>query len=153
MATYTKYGDAGTAGHPSIKRVPYLVENTIDLSEFDPAAGSIIECLAVPAETLVIHAGLEVLTASTSSTTMDLGITGSTHGHSDADCWVDGHDTTSTGYAPHDMIASGDSNIMLTAKTAETIDILTAGATDILGKVRVFALMVDISGVDETDRN
>ena len=149
MATVSKV-TGGTSGHPSTRRKPYWVENTIDNSLFDPANGDIIQALNVPAETLVIAAGLEVLTASSSSVTMDLGITGATAGHNDPDCWVDGYDATGTGHAPMDAT---DAAAMLIVKTADTIDILIGGAQDTAGKVRVWALMCDISGSDETASN
>ena len=149
MATVSKV-IGGTSGHPSTRRKPYWVENTIDNSLFDPANGDIIQAINVPAETLVIAAGLEVLTASSSSVTMDLGITGSTAGHNDPDCWVDGYDATGTGHAPMDAT---DAAAMLIVKTADTIDILIGGAQDTAGKVRVWAIMCDISGSDETASN
>jgi hypothetical protein len=149
MATVSKV-IGGTAGHPSTRRKPYWVENTIDNSLFDPANGDIIQAINVPAETLVIAAGLEVLTASSSSVTMDLGITGSTAGHNDPDCWVDGYDATGTGHAPMDAT---DAAAMLICKAADTIDVLIGGAQDQAGKVRVWALMCDISGSDETASN
>ena len=149
MATVDKT-TGGTAGHPSTRRKPYYVENTVDNSLFDPSAGDIIQCLNVPAETLVMAAGLEVLTASSTSVTFDLGITGSTAGHHDPDCWVDAFDATGTGHAPVDAT---DAAAMLICKTADTIDILTAGAQDTAGKVRVWAVLCDISGSDETASN
>ncbi len=149
MATVSKV-TGGTAGHPSTRRKPYYVENTIDNSLFDPDNADIIEALNVPAETLVMAAGLEVLTASSSSVTFDLGITGSTAGHHDPDAFVDAYDATGTGYAPMDAT---DAAAMLVCKDADTIDILTAGAQDTAGKVRVWAVLCDISGVDETDHN
>ena len=149
MATVSKV-TGGTSGHPSTRRKPYYVENTIDNSLFDPDNADIIQALNVPAETLVIAAGLEVLTASSSSVTMDLGITGSTAGHHDPDCWVDGYDATGTGLAPMDAT---DAAAMLVVKTADTIDILTGGAQDTAGKVRVWAVMCDVSGSDETASN
>ena len=149
MATVDKT-TGGTAGHPSTRRKPYYVENTVDNSLFDPAAADIIQCLNVPAETLVMAAGLEVLTASSTSVTFDLGITGSTAGHHDPDCWVDAFDATGTGHAPVDAT---DAAAMLICKAADTIDILTAGAADTAGKVRVWAVLCDISGSDETASN
>ena len=149
MATVDKT-TGGTAGHPSTRRKPYYVENTVDNSLFGPSAGDIIQCLNVPAETLVMAAGLEVLTASSTSVTFDLGITGSTAGHHDPDCWVDAFDATGTGHAPVDAT---DAAAMLICKTADTIDILTAGAADTAGKVRVWAVLCDISGSDETASN
>ena len=149
MATHAKT-TGGTAGHPSTRRKPYWIENTIDNSLFDPAAADIIQSLNVPAESLVLAAGLEVLTASSSSVTFDLGITGSTAGHHDPDAFVDAYDATGTGHAPMDAT---DAAAMLICKAADTIDILTAGATDTAGKVRVWALLCDISGSDETASN
>ena len=70
MATVSKV-TGGTSGHPSTRRKPYYVENTIDNSLFDPSSADIIQCLNVPAETVVLSAGLEVLTASSSSVTFD----------------------------------------------------------------------------------
>jgi hypothetical protein len=151
MATHDKTGKGGTTGHPSTGgRRPYLVENTTSVTDYDPASGDIIQMIDVPAETLVMAAGLEVLTASSSSVTFDLGITGSTAGHHDPDAFVDAYDATGTGHAPMDAT---DAAAMLVVKTADTIDILTAGAQDTLGKVRVWAVLCDISGVDETDHN
>jgi len=149
MATQSK-AIGGTTGHPSTRRKPYYVENTIDNSLFDPAAGDVITCLNVPAESLVMAAGLEVLTASDSSVVFDLGITGSTAGHHDPDAFVDAYDATGTGHAPMDAT---DAAAMLICKAADTIDILTAGATDTAGKVRVWAVLCDISGSDETASN
>ena len=149
MATHSKV-TGGTTGHPSTRRRPYYVENTIDNSLFDPAAADIIQCRNVPIESLVMAAGLEVLTASSTSVTFDLGITGSTAGHHDPDAFVDAYDATGTGHAPMDAT---DASAMLICKAADTIDILTAGATDTAGKVRVWAVLCDISGSDETASN
>ena len=56
-------------------------------------ANDIVQVLNVPAETLVINAGIEVLTASPSSVTLDVGDGG------DVDRYIDGLDSTSTGHA------------------------------------------------------
>ena len=90
MATHDKTGKGGTTGHPSNGRTPYLVENTVDFSSFDPAANDVVQMLDIPAETLVINAGIEVLTASDSGVTLDVGDGG------DVDSYVDGYDSTST---------------------------------------------------------
>ena len=144
MATHDKTGAGGTTGHPSNGRTPYLVENTIDFSPFDPAANDIVQAIDIPAESIVLNAGLEVLTASPSSVTLDLGDAG------DVDKYVDGYDSTSTGYAAAVINAS---NVGHVYGSADTIDIKVLGAQDTTGKVRVFAVMCDISGIDETDNN
>ncbi len=145
MATYNVTGPGGTTGHPTRTRRPYLVENTIDISAINGDSGAaqndVIQALDIPAETLVMEAGIEVLTALSSSVTLDLGITGG-----DVDIYVDG-DTNATGY----------STLTATARhisaSADTLDVLVLSADSTAGKIRVWAVMCDISGVDETDRN
>ena len=145
MATYDRTGKGGTTGHPANGRTPYLVENTIDVSAVNgdsgTADGDILQCLDIPAETLIMEAGVEVITALSSSATMDLGITGG-----DVDRYVDG-DTNATGFSTLTATAR------VIVASADTLDILTAGADSSAGKVRVFAVLCDVSGVDETDHN
>ena len=145
MATYNRTGAGGTTGHPANGRTPYLVENTIDVSAVNSSAGTtngdILQALDIPAETLIMEAGIEVITALSSSATMDLGITGG-----DVDRYVDG-DTNATGYATLTATAR------VVVASADTLDILTAGADSSAGKVRVWAVLCDVSGVDETDHN
>ena len=144
MATFDKTGKGGTTGHPSNGRTPYLVENTIDFSPFDPAANDIVQAIDIPAESIVLNAGLEVLTASPSSVTLDLGDA------NDVDKYVDGYDSTSTGYAAAVINAS---NVGHVYGSADTIDIKVLGAQDTSAKVRVWAVVCDISGIDESDHN
>ena len=88
-----------------------------------------------------MEAGIEVITALSSSATMDLGITGG-----DVDNFVDG-DTNATGYATLTATAR------LVVASADTLDILTGGANSAAGKVRIWAVMCDVSGIDESDNN
>ena len=145
MATYDRTGAGGTTGHPSNGRTPYLVENTIDVSAINSSSGTsngdVINALDIPAETLIMEAGIEVITALSSSATMDLGITGG-----DVDRYVDG-DTNATGYATLTATAR------VVVASADTLDILTAGADSSAGKVRVWAVLCDVSGIDESDHN
>jgi|TARA_R100001015_G_C4426445_1_gene25177 hypothetical protein len=143
MATHSKV-TGGTSGHPSTRRKPYWVENTVDLSLFDPVANDIVQVLNVPAETFVINAGIEVLTASASGVTLDLGDGG------DVDRFVDGLDSTSTG---HGAQVANASNVGHVYGSADTIDVKVLGATDNASKLRVWAIMCDVSGSDETASN
>ena len=97
-----------------------------------------------------ISKDLEVLTACSSSVVIDIGITGSSAGFSDPDAFVDAYDATGAAYAPRDV---ADAAPVLTCKVADTIDALMAGAASTAGKIRVFAILCDVSGIDETDRN
>ena len=145
MATHDKTGAGGTTGHPSNGRTPYLVENTIDISAINSSSGTadgdIVQALDIPAETLIMEAGVEVITALSGSATIDLGVTGA-----DPDRYVDG-DTNATGF----------STLTATARqivaSADTLDALIASAASSVGKIRVFAVLCDVSGVDETDHN
>ena len=149
MATHTK-ATGGTSGHASTRRRPYWVENTVDYSLFDPAANDLVQHINVPAETVVMAAGLEVLTASASSVTLDLGWT-ATSGNltTEVDRCVDGYDSTSTGIAALAPAHAG----WVAFKAADTIDVKVLGAQDTSGKVRVWAVLCDISGSDETASN
>ena len=149
MATHTK-APGGTSGHAATRRRPYCVENTVDYSLFDPAANDLVQHINVPAETVVMAAGLEVLTASASSVTLDLGWT-ATSGNltTEVDRWVDGYDSTSTGIAALAPAHAG----WVAFKAADTIDVKVLGAQDTSGKVRVWAVLCDISGSDETASN
>ena len=149
MATYDVTGPGNAGATPSRfsagVRTPYLVENTIDVSAINSDAGAaqndVLQVLDIPAQTLIMHAGLEVITALSSSVTLDLGITGG-----DVDTFVDG-DTNATGY----------SVLTTTARPviagADTLDVLVLSAASSAGKIRIFAVLCDVSGVEETDRN
>ena len=145
MATYNVTAAGGTTGHPANGRTPYLVENTIDVSAVNgdsgTADGDILQCLDIPAETLIMEAGVEVITALSSSATIDLGITGG-----DPDRYVDG-DTNATGFSTLTATAR------VIVASADTLDAKIAGAASSAGKIRVFAVLCDVSGIDETDRN
>ena len=151
MATYNVTGVGGTTGHPSNGRTPYMVENTIDVSAVNGDSGAaqndVLKCIDVPAETFIMAAGVEVLTACSSSVVIDIGVTGTTAGFSDADAYVDAYDATGAAY-------SGSLGVLpLLCKTADTIDALLAGAASSAGKIRVWAILCDISGINESDQN
>jgi len=145
MATYNVTGVGGTTGHPSNGRTPYLVENTIDVSAVNGDAGTtsgdVLLAIDIPAETLIMEAGAEVLTALTSSVTMDIGITGG-----DVDIYTDG-DTNATGYSTLTATARH------VAASADTLDVLVLSAASAAGKIRVWAIMCDVSGINESDQN
>ena len=147
MATYDLTGPGGTNRpgryNPGI-RTPYLVENTIDISAVNgdsgTASGDVLQVIDLVAETLVMEAGIEVLTACSGSVTFDLGITGV-----DVDIYTDG-DTNATGYSTLTATARH------VAATADTLDALQGGAASTAGKIRVWAILCDVAGVDESDR-
>ena len=158
MATYDHTTGQGTAGHPSRMRSVYVLEKTVDIAAVCTAAGisaltaaDIIQAIDVPAEVYIIHVGVEVITAlNGTSPTLDVDFAA-------GDDFVDGFDASSAGYAA----AGTNGHVDYTAVTTfsnritatDTIDILVnAGANDVsTGKIRVYAILADISGIDETD--
>ena len=145
MATYNVTGVGGTTGHPSNGRTPYLVENTIDISAVNSDSGAaqndVLQAMDIPAETVIMEAGIEVITACSSSVTLDLGITGG-----DVDIYTDG-DTNATGYSTLTATARH------VAASADTLDVLVLSAAAAAGKIRVWAIMCDVSGINESDQN
>ena len=145
MATYNVTGAGGTAGHPANGRTPYLVENTIDVSAVNGDSGAaqndVLQAMDIPAETVIMEAGIEVITACSSSVTLDLGITGG-----DVDIYTDG-DTNATGYSTLTATARH------VAAAADTLDVLVLSAASSAGKIRVWAIMCDVSGINESDQN
>jgi hypothetical protein len=155
MATYDVTGPSNAGARPGRYnpgvRTPYMVENTINIAAINSDAGTtngdILQAIDLPAETLVMAAGVEVLTACSSSVVIDIGTTGGSAGFLDPDAFVDGYDATGATYA----VSLG--TVPIITKTADTLDALIAGANSTAGKIRVWAVLCDISGVDETDRN
>jgi len=132
MATYTVTNAA--AGVPvGIK--PQLVEVVLDFSTTNLVAGTdVVQAIEMNANTLVLMAGVEILTAGGAGSLIDLGDT-------DDDLWVSDLDgNTANGV---EMSATPK---LYTA--ADTID-LSADTADFAGKVRVFALMAEL-GAGET---
>jgi len=131
----------------------YVVEKEIDFSDIsvDPSAGDIVQAITIPANTILLTAGLEVTEA--------LSVTGGTDAvctlgtDTDADEYVTGFDAdaaTAGDYAP--MAAGALPEIVGTENTLD----LTFSATNVSsidsGKFRVFAVLIsmDALGSDKT---
>jgi hypothetical protein len=131
--------------------LPYLVEVSVDFAAAAVVKGSalaaadVIECIDVPAGTLILNAGLEVTTAAageSADNAWDLGITGV-----DADVFVDGFDGDAAAAGDYAQNAAAFQPIVIGAAT-DTIDLLIQAATTAptSGVVRVWAVLMDISG-------
>jgi len=160
MATVTSLAGGATAGRTA-GSVPYLVDVNIDLAAAATAKGSalaaadVIEAIDVPANTLILNAGIEVITAvdgsASADNAWDLGVTGV-----DADVFVDGYaldEGTAGDYAQN---AAAYQPVVIA--TADTIDLLIQAATTapVSGVVRVWAVLMDIDGriaADEVNRD
>jgi hypothetical protein len=160
MATIDLSSGLGNGQHPSrsLGRLPYVVEKTIDFAVATTAKGGalaaadVIEAIDVPAQSVVLNAGYEVTATITGDVTIDLGVTGI-----DADVFVDGAVlAAATTVGTFAQNAAAYQPVVLGA--ADTVDLLIAGSSTAIsaGKVRVWALIVDVSDKDapgEADRD
>lgn len=141
------------AALPESRRPAYMVEAVLDISKIDNYTctnGDVFQVLELPAGTFVIAAGAEVLTVFDGTTpTVDIDFAA-------GDDIVDGGDVTATGY----LAAGTNGGANLTSQatftqlvsTTDTIDVkLIAASADVTaGKLRVYAVVVDLDGVAET---
>tara|TARA_R100001530_G_scaffold135183_1_gene111762 strand:- start:889 stop:1386 length:498 start_codon:yes stop_codon:yes gene_type:complete len=158
MATYDHTTGQGTAGHRSRMRSMYVLEKTVDIAAVCSAGGvsaltadDIIQAIDIPAEVYILHAGVEVITAlNGTSPVLDVDFAA-------GDDFVDGASAASTGYCAAGTNGHVDYTAVSTfanrVTATDTIDVkVGAGANDVsTGKIRVYAVLCDISGVDETD--
>ena len=147
---------AARGNHPR-GRKPYMIQNTINLAIATTSKGTalasadVYQCLNIPAESVILHAGMEVteiLTGTSSDTGYDLGITGG-----DVDNFVDGFDADGAAAGDYAPTSAAYAPVMVGA--ADTLDILVAAqtGTTLTGKVRVFATLMDVSDVGDTSAN
>ena len=149
MATITTTSGGASAGRTA-GSVPYLVDKVIDFAVAATAKGSalaaadVIECISVPANTVILNAGFEVITVAggeSNDTTYDLG-TGV-----DADNFVDGFDGDAAAAGAYAQNAAAFQPIVVGA-TADTIDLTIATATTAptSGTLRVWAVLMNVDG-------
>tara|TARA_R100001510_G_scaffold41678_1_gene38058 strand:- start:558 stop:971 length:414 start_codon:yes stop_codon:yes gene_type:complete len=134
-----------------------MVENTIDLTAqaISSTAGDVVQAITVPANTKILTAGFQVV----NSATMNTGTNATaTLGTADADEYVTAFDIDGAAdgaYAPSVTVSA---DVVLS--TADTLDLTFAGdgSTYTAGKIRVYAVMMDVSEIgdtsaDEVDRD
>ena len=153
MATVSTFKvDARGSGGP--KRLPYMVQTTIDFGHADLdalSAGDIVEAITVPADTCILFAGAEMIESVQSAAdgnTVNLGITGT-----DVDAYVaaididDDASNLSSGIGYLTAAATAADPILL--GSADTIDLeLQATSTaPNTGQIRIFAILMDVSPI------
>ena len=154
------------AAMPSMKNSNVMrnIEAYLDIDALVAAGGSfadgdIFQVLEIPANTLVINAGAEVMKAFTSSCTLDMDFAA-------GDDIIDGADITSTGFCAagtngqtNTIVGSAASTYTQFVTTTDTIDAKIAGAAPATGRLRMYATVIDLAGhglddkPDEVDRD
>jgi hypothetical protein len=134
-------------------RAPYMVQNIVDFAEAVTTKGSalaqgdVIQALSIPANSLILSGGLQVVTEHTGTSTdltLDVGFTGG-----DVDAFVDGFDYDAAAVGAH--ATSVVANFPQHLNVADTVDILltTMTGTTTGGKVRVWAWIAEYSDVGD----
>lgn len=144
----------GTSEHKSrmAASVPYVVERYVDFSDVLEdkgsalAAADYVKVIQVPAEAIVLSAGVEIEEAADSTTlTLDLG-----YGEDSVtyDVYTDGADAKTEGYGALGTNGKLVANALRTTSAADTLDLRFATLTGTLttGLVRVYAVLMDIAG-------
>ena len=150
MATYTITG-GGSTGITSNAVDVKLLSVVVDFSSTTNVANDVFECIELPANTYVVTAGLEVMTADTAgnSGTVSLGdgddvdryVTAQTIGNTNlvpirAQAGAGSQGTTSIGYGNY--------------TSADTVDVVVAtGAINAV--VRVWAIVADYDGLCDNE--
>jgi|TARA_R100001129_G_C5246007_1_gene226917 hypothetical protein len=149
MATWTITG-GGNTGHSADGKKVRVISEIVDFSEFTISTNDVIQVIELPANSLVLYAGLDVLTAdgAGNSGTLSLG------DGADVDRYVSA--STVTAGIEVTRARAGDSSLGTTSvgyayyAAADTIDLVNATGT-IDGKVRVFAVVADCDGLGDTE--
>ena len=153
MATWTVTG-GGSTGHSANAPTVKVYSEIVDFSEFTTAGTDVVEVIELPANSLVLYAGMDVLTAdgSGNSNALSLG------DGADVDRWIAA--STPTAGIETTRAQAGDSSLGTTSigyayyAAADTIDIVSSVGVTTSAKVRVFAVVADCDGHgDNEDQN
>ena len=164
MAAYTdtvgfNKGSAALSSNKGLHKIS-LVEVDLNFATItaDRAAAGLtaldtsdtLQIIQVPAKTFVLTVGIDVTTADGTASTVDIGTTGG-----DPDGFINGHNCNAVGSAvsTNNTLVEGTPNTFEPAfgnghyfATADTIDMLFITAPQDASVMRVWALMVDVSG-------
>ena len=163
MATYdmTSVDTAGVGAN--VLAVPTVIGNTVRTVEaildidamvtagYSGADGDIFQLLEIPAESIVIAAGAEIMKSFTASCTCNIDFAG-------GDDIIDGAALDAAAGTYLVKGSNGEANIVNTGAAstyaaeslalvgaADTIDVVVAGAAPATGRLRVYAVVVDVS--------
>jgi len=151
MATITSLLKAAT-GNSQRGRNPYMVENTLDIvaTTVDPSSGDVVQAITIPAGHKIMAAGVEVVESATMNTGTDATIT---LGAADPDEYVTSFDIDGAAdgaYAPSVTVSA---DVVLASDDTLDVTFAGSGASFTAGKLRVYAIMMDVSSQGDTSAN
>ena len=163
MATYDMTSSDTAGVGANITAVPTVVGNTVRTIEaildidamvtagYSGANGDIFQLLEIPAGSVLLTAGAEIMKSFTASCTCDIDF-------AEGDDIIDGADLTQDAGTYLVLGTNGQTNIINTASAstyaaaalalvaaADTIDVKVEGAAPATGRLRVYAVIADIS--------
>jgi hypothetical protein len=145
MANITSLLKAAS-GNSQRGRNPYMVENTLDIvaTTIDPSSADSVQAITIPAGHKVMACGLEVV----DDAVVTVGFVGGDVDEFVASFDIDG--AADGAYAPSVSI-TGDT----VSASDDTIDVIFGGtgASFTAGKLRVYAVMMDVSSQGDTAAN
>jgi hypothetical protein len=149
MATYTdSLGfNKGSAAFPALVDFISKFDVELDFAAINAArtaagatalaAADVMQVINLPANAVVLSAGIEVITTDASTATFDLGFTGASPAAVNA--YANDAAISTAGYTIADLANP------TAVKVADTIDLLINTAAPTTGKIRVFAVVADVS--------
>ena len=163
MATYDMTSSDTAGVGANITAVPTVVGNTVRTIEaildidamvtagYSGADGDIFQLLEIPAGSVMLTAGAEIMKSFTASCTCDIDFAA-------GDDIIDGADLTQDAGTYLVLGTNGQTNIINTASAstyaaaalalvaaADTIDVKVEGAAPATGRLRVYAVIADVS--------
>ena len=163
MATYDMTSSDTAGVGANITAVPTVVGNTVRTIEaildidamvtagYSGANGDIFQLLEIPAGSVMLTAGAEIMKSFTASCTCDIDFAA-------GDDIIDGADLTQDAGTYLVLGTNGQTNIINTASAStyaaaalalvaasDTIDVKVEGAAPATGRLRVYAVIADIS--------
>lgn len=140
MATYTN--DRGTVGHMATEREAYFLSEVIDFSTQTNAAADVFQAINVPAGSIVLNAGVHVLTADAAGNSGTVALGDGTV------VYVAAATVAATGNMTN---ADAVAEMFVPYDAADTLDV-TIGTGAIDAKVRVWAIVIDATTLDTDQR-
>ena len=163
MATYDMTSSDTAGVGANILAVPTVVGNTVRTIEaildidamvtagYSGADGDIFQLLEIPAGSVLLTAGAEIMKSFTTSCTCDIDFGA-------GDDIIDGADLTQSAGTYLVLGSNGQTNVINTASAstfaaealalvsaADTIDVKVEGAAPATGRLRVYAVIADVS--------
>ena len=149
MTTYTN--NSGTGTHSATNAVPYLLDEIVDFANLEttadvaitPGSADVYTVLNIPALSTVVMAGIEVLTVESTNTTTKVALgDGSV-------VYVAAAVVTSLG----NMTGVNDiAEVGVGYTAADTLDLTSSVAAPTDAKLRVWAIVQDMSSPNVTQR-